>query len=125
VPRRQQIAPAFAFCLQLLVENLQHIVLKIAALPRIQFKNLPLVRAQAGPDEKLEGTLRELLQPTYRRAQDRTVEFFRQRGRKIFLFIRLAQHGQLFREGFQRRKFEQAYPINTRRRRREEPLTSL
>ena len=58
-----KVTPAFAFRLELLVENFQDIVLEIAAFAGIQFKDFSFVRAQAGTDKKLERTLREFLQP--------------------------------------------------------------
>ena len=86
-----KVAPAFAFRRQLLVENFQNFVLKTAAFARVQFKDFPFVRAQAGADKKLERALRKFLQPADGGFQNRAVKFFRQRGRKIFGCIRFAQ----------------------------------
>jgi len=77
---RQKVAPAFAFGLELFVEDFQNIVLEIAAFAGVQFKNLTLVRVQAGADKKLERTLRKFLQPADGGFQNRAVKFLRQRG---------------------------------------------
>ena len=55
-------------------------MLKTALLARIQLKNLPLLGAQPGMNEKPERTLGKLLQPAHRGAQGRAKKLFRQRG---------------------------------------------
>ena len=82
---------------QIARENFQDFVLETAAFARVQFKNLPFLGAQAGMDEKPERTLGEFLQPADGGLQHRAVKFFRQRGRKIFRRVRLAQGRKIFR----------------------------
>ena len=80
------------------MENLQDVVLEIAAFADIQFKHLALVRVQAHADKKLERALRELLQPAHGRAQGWAVKFLCQRWRKVFRLLRLAQRRETFYE---------------------------
>ena len=105
------------------MKDFQNVVLEIAALARIQLKHFAFVRVQPDTDKKSERALRKLLQPADGRTQDRAVEFFRERFREIFFFIRLVQRGEFFRERFERGKLQQIAPIISCSSRRKEALT--
>ena len=105
--RRREVAPAFVFSGQLVMELFQNFMLETAAFARVQLEFFPLLGAQAGMNKETERALRKFLQPADRRFQNRAVNFFGEGGRKSFRFLRLAQLRQFFRKRLQRGNFEQ------------------
>src|SRR5439155_25075531 len=63
---RRQVAPFFAFLPQSVVETLERLMLETPPFARVRFEELPLLRAQAGMDKKLEGAGGELFQRAHR-----------------------------------------------------------